>query len=390
MAGRIAVRAVESRADATAFLGLPYALYRFDPHWVPPLRTAERRRWSPRHNATLRSRWVRRFVAWRDGCPVGRVAAVVDGAFAARWYPSAGFFGFFECVDDDVVSDALFAAAEAALAERGVRAVLGPVNLSTQDEVGLVVAGFDLPPTLLSPCNPPYYERLVERAGFVKLRDYHAYAWTPGERRSALVDRVVAAAARRAGDYARLVLRPADPGRWDDEVRTLHRLYNAAFDGVWGFVPISWDEFVQRAEEFKAFYRPELVIIAEVGGEPAGFGLLLPDINEALPGLNGRLLPFGWLRLMRRVRRIGSGRLVLLGVLPRFTGRGLAALIADRMIEPAGKAGLRRVELSLVLEDNRPMRHVIEAFGCRRVKVFRLYEKSLGEPPEPVRQLGAP
>ena len=377
MANGVQVTPVESRSESKQFLDLPYTLYANDPRWVPPLRMTERRRWSPRHNATLQLRWARRFVARRHGSVVGRIAAVVDTEFATRWYPASGFFGFFESVDDGEVSDALFAAASAALGERGVRAVLGPVNLSTQDEVGLLVEGFDQPPTVLSPYNPRYYERLVRRAGFSTLRDYHAYVWTPEQRRSAPLDRVVAAAARRAGGYATLTLRAADPGRWDAEVRTLHHLYNAAFDRVWGFVPIAWEEFLQRAEEFKAFYRPELVIVAELGGEPVGFGLLLPDINEALSGLNGRLFPFGWLRLMHRVPRIGSARLILLGVLPRFTGRGLAALIADRMLEPATRIGLRRVELSLVLADNRPMRHVIEAFGCSRSKVFRLYEKKL-------------
>ncbi len=377
MADAIEVSAVEDRTAARAFLALPYALYADDPYWVPPLRMTERRRWSPRHNATLRLRRVRRFVARRRGSVVGRIAAIVDPEFAARWREASGFFGFFESVNDDEVSDALFAAAAAALAEQGVRVVLGPVNLSTQDEVGLLVEGFDAPATVLSPYNPPYYEQLVQRAGFSKLRDYLAYTWTPDRRRSAPVDRVVASAARRGGGYATLVLRPAEPRRWDDEVRTLHRLYNAAFDRVWGFVPISWEEFRQRAREFKAFYRPELVIVAELGGQPVGFGLLLPDINEALAGLQGRLLPFGWLRLMRRVSRISSGRLILLGVLPGFTGRGLAALIADRMLEPALKIGLRRVELSLVLADNRPVRHVIEAFGATKSKLFRLYEKTL-------------
>jgi len=368
---------VDDRAAARAFLHLPYTLYRGDPHWVAPLRMTERRRWSARHNATLRTRSVRRFVARRQGRVVGRIAAVVDEAFASRWCPGSGLFGFFESVDDERVSRALFAAAEAALQGQGVQQVLGPVNLSTQDEVGLLVDGFRFPPTVLSPYNPPYYERLVQGAGYAKVRDYHAYLWTPDQRRSPAVDRVVAAATRRAGGYAGLVLRPADPRRWDEEVRMLHRLYNTAFAGVWGFVPISWDEFAQRASEFKPFYRPELVIVAEVEGEPAGFGLLLPDVNEALAGLNGRLLPFGWLRLMRRVPRIRSGRLILLGVLPAFKGRGLAALIADRMIEPARKAGIRRVELSLVLEDNRPMSGVIRAFGCPVVKTFRLYGKSL-------------
>jgi GNAT superfamily N-acetyltransferase len=337
----------------------------------------ERQRWSPRHNATLRSRWVRRFIARRQGTIVGRIAAFVDQEFARRWRPGSGFFGFFESVDDDQVSHALFAVAEGALKAQGVRAVLGPVNLSTQDEVGLLVEGFHLPPTVLSPYNPPYYERLLRGAGYDKARDYHAYLWTPDQRRSPVVDRIVAAAARHAGGFAGLVLRPADPRRWDDEVRTLHHLYNTAFAGVWAFVPISWEEFSQRAEQFKAFYRPELIIIAELGGEAVGFGILLPDINEALSGLNGRLLPFGWLRLVRRVPRIRSGRLILLGVLPEFTGRGLAALIAERMLEPVRKAGLNRVELSLVLEDNRPMRHVIEAFGCPAVKAFRLYGKTL-------------
>ena len=158
----------------------------------------------------------------------------------------------------------------------------------------------------------------------------------------------------------------------------LHGLYNASFAGVWGYVPITWDEFSERAESFKPFYRPELVVVAELDGVAAGFGLVLPDVNEALAGLGGRLLPFGWLRLMRRVPRIRTARFILLGVHPAHTGRGLAARIALRMIEEGRKLGLREGELSLVLDDNARMRRIIEGFGFPRTKTFRLYEKSLG------------
>ena len=368
MADRVEVRSVESRADNSAFLALPYRLYRHDSTWVAPLRLAERQRWSARRNSSLKTRWCRRFIARRGRRVVGRIAAVVDPEFASRWRANAGFFGFFETEDDPEVAAALFAAAEAALRTQGAGHVLGPVNLSTQDEVGLLIDGFDRPPTLLSPYNPPWYRRHVEAAGYGACRDYHAYLWTPD---------LPAPPADTAAWPAGLVLRTADPRRWAEEVRMLHGLYNAAFAGVWGYVPITWDEFRERAESFKPFYRPELVVVAEQDGVPAGFGLVLPDVNTALAGLGGRLLPFGWLRLLFRVPRIRSVRFILLGVDPAHTGHGLARRIASRMIEEGRKAGVREGDLSLVLEGNVRMRRVIEALGCPRIRTFRLYEKAL-------------
>ena len=377
MAGAVEVTAVESRADHSAFVHLPYHLYRADPLWVPPLRMVERQRWSPRHNASLRGRWVRRFVARRDGAVCGRIAAVVDPLFAERWRPGAGFFGFFESVRDAEVSAALFGEAERALASQGATSVLGPVNLSTQDEVGLLVDGFDRPPTLLSPYNPPWYRDLVEAAGYAPCRDYHAYRWTPGLRPAAADRAPGAARPGTSASGAGVLVRTADPRRWNEEVRLLRGLYNAAFAGVWGFVPITEDEFAERAASFKPFYRPELVVIAEVDGAAAGFGLLLPDVNVALAGIDGRLLPFGWLRLMRRVPRIRSGRFILLGVLPDRAGRGVATAIVSRMIETGPRVGIVEGDLSLVLDENVRVRRVIEGLGCPRIKTFRLYEKRL-------------
>jgi hypothetical protein len=368
---------VQGRADHKAFCALPYELYRGDARWIPPLRLAEAQRWSARHNASLKTRRVRRFLARRGGRAVGRVAAIVDEAFAERWEAGAGFFGFFECVDDQAVCDNLLSAAHEALRAAGMRRALGPVNLSTHEEVGLLVAGFETPPTVLTPYNPPYYGVLLSAAGYEPRLDYHSYLWTPAHRQAPVVERLVRSAARNAGWWRRLVVRPFDARRWEAENRTLWRLYNVCFQDVWGFVPLSWEEYMERAEVFRRFYRPELVLIAEFDGEAVGFGLSLPDVNSALNDLDGRLLPFGWLRLARRVPRIRASRFILSGVAPEFRGRGLSALIAARMGEAMLALGMERVEVSLVHEANQSMQRVIRAFGCDRLKSFRLYEKSL-------------
>jgi GNAT superfamily N-acetyltransferase len=304
---------------------------------------------------------------------VGRIAAVVDPAFARRW--GGGFFGFFECPDDDAVAGALFAAAERFLTDQQVDSVLGPVNLSTHEEVGFLVAGPDSPPMLLSPYNPPCYSRLAENAGYDGCREYHAYLWTPQTLPSRVVNRLLRHLAVCGDDAPRI--RHLDPAHWDSELRTLHALYNAAFAELWGYVPITWEELHAQANSFKAFYRPELVLIAEVAGEAVGFGLVLPDINAALRPLHGRLLPLGLICLMRAVPRLDTGRFILLGVRPEHTGRGVAALIAHRMAETARRLGLREVELSLVQGGNEQMRHVIDAFAAPRIKTYRLYRKTL-------------
>lgn len=368
----IEIVAVGSRAEQRAFWTLPYALYRRDPHWVSPLRPMERQRWSPRHNASLRTRRVRRFLARRDGRVVGRIASVVDPAFAARWEAEAGFFGFFECPDDAGVARALLGAVEADLRAQGVRHVLGPVNLTTNDEVGLLVDGFDSRPMVLSPYNPPYYPRLVEAAGYASRLDYYAYGWTPDTGLAPVVARLRGVAARDG-----VTVRPADPGRWDAETRLLFDLYNASFADLWGFVPLTWDEYRGRTGEFRPFYRPELVLFAERDGRAVGFGLSLPDINELLAPLGGRLWPLGWLHLARGIRRIRSARFVLLGVLPEHRARGVAVVIAAEMADAVRRLGIERGELSLVQADNRKIQAVIAACGGPQTKTYRLYERRL-------------
>lgn len=375
-AGRLAVAPVESAREDREFRALPYHLYRGDACWVPPLRSDEKRRWLPRHNASLRTRWVRRFLVRRAGHTVGRVAAIVDPQFAERWEPGAAFFGFFECTEDHEACRALLGAVEDSLRGRGVGRVLGPVNLTTNDEVGLLVQGFQFPPMILSPYHPAYYRALLEGVGFTPRIDYHAYAWTPAAETGPAVSRVVRFAAR-ATVGAAVVVRPSVPRHWDAELRMLHELYNACFADLWGFVPVTWEELLERAEGFRPFYRPELALFAECGGRPVGFALALPDVNEALAHVGGRLWPLGWLRLLLRLRHTRAARFILLGVVPSFRGRGVAVLLAAAMAAAGRRLGIRRGELSLVQAENGRVRTIIEAFGGVPVKTYRLYEKSL-------------
>jgi GNAT superfamily N-acetyltransferase len=187
----------------------------------------------------------------------------------------------------------------------------------------------------------------------------------------------VTAAARGGGQAARVRIRALDGGRWTHEVATLHELYNASFADLWGFVPLSLEEFTQRAESFRPFYQPALTLVAEQDGRSIGFALTLPDINSVLAGMRGRLFPFGWLRLLREVPRIRSARFILMGVRPGFTGMGVAPLLAVRTRDALRAAGIAELEVSLVQGNNDRMRRVVEAFGCERVKTVRLYRKPL-------------
>jgi len=375
--GSVHVEPVDNAKAHREFAEFPYHLYRGDPTWVAPLRSTEMQRWSPRHNASLRGRWNSRFVVRRDGRVVGRIAAVVDPVFAERWQARAGFFGFYECRSDPEASRVLFEAAEGALRERGVEWVMGPVNLSTHDEVGLLIDGFARPPTLLTTYNPPYYETQVESAGYHPRLDYHAYECDPRHAHDPAVDRLLRMAGRAGGEQAAVTVRATTARRWEEDIRIMFDLYNRSFADLWGFVPIGRDEFMERAREFRPFYRPELALVAECGGRPIGFAIGLPDINIALAGLGGRVWPLGYLRLAWRVPRIRSLRLMLLGVLPEFVGRGVAARLAFEMTSAARRLGMRDAELSLVQDTNRSIQHVIHAFGGTRVKTYRLYAKQL-------------
>lgn len=378
-AGELKVIEVLTRTDHDRFVALPYRLYRDDPVWVPPLRIEESRRWDPARNPSLAGRPHWRFLALRGGSVVGRICASLDQLFAERWRPGAGLFGFFECADDPEAGLALLQTAERRLSEQGVWEIIGPINLTSQDEVGMLTSGFGDRPRLLSPYNPPRYPDLLAAAGYGPLRRYHAYGWTPGMQPSATMARLAGSLKRWTARMGITLNRP-DPDDWDNELRRMHALYNQAFEEVWGYTPIAWPEFHERAERFRTFYHPDLAVFAEREGELVGFGLALPDINVLLQTMGGRLLPFGWLRILARRHHLRSVRYILLAVRPDLKGSGLGLLITAWLMERAHELGIEDAELSLVDEDNADVRRIITANGCSVVKTYTLFAKAVGAP----------
>ena len=239
------------------------------------------------------------------------------------------------------------------------------------------------PATVQSPYTPPYYRALLEQAGYRLSREYYAYEASPTVEPAPAITRLVRARDRGAGPAKAVQVRAVNLSRWKDEARVLWRLYNAAFATVWGFVPISWEEFYQRARQLKPFALSDLIQIAELDGEPVGFGLTLPDVNEALIHLRGRLLPLGWLRLWRAVSRIRTARFVMIGVVPHVRGRGIGPLIAYQTQKAALRLGITKLDLSLVQASNELVQHVIRGFGSPVAKTFGLFARSLdGAPAE--------
>jgi GNAT superfamily N-acetyltransferase len=252
--------------------------------------------------------------------------------------------------------------------------IVGPVNLTTHEETGLLIDGFSSP-MVLAPWNPACHEELVIAAGYSPHRRYGAWEWTPAAVPSPAVRRI--AHTLRGDRYRTVRFRPFDPSRFDEDVDRLCSLYNDAFRDVWGFVSISPREFRERATGFRPFYRPDLVLLAFVGDDAVGFALILPDINEALHALHGRLLPFGWFSLPGRIRRIRNGRFILMAVRPDQAGRGIAAALALRLGEAVRAAGFERIEVSLVQEDNHRMVRVVEGLGCVRTRTWALFRKAI-------------
>jgi GNAT superfamily N-acetyltransferase len=365
---------VDSNSRHKEFCDVPYQLYRDDPLWVAPLIRDERRRWDPNHNASLKSRWHQRFIAKRGDQLVGRITAIVDPAFAEAWCKGCGMFGFFESEENPETALALLKTAEDAVQQQGCNRLVGPVNLTTHDETGLLVRGHESSPMFLSPYNPPYYENFLTDNGYQAISEYYAYSWLPQEYSPAITKLLQRAARQAPEDFH---IRPANPKEWTSEIHKLHELYNKSFAPLWGFVPISWEEFEQRANQFRQFYREELCLFAEVQGKEIGFAILLPDVNEALTKVNGKLFPFGWWKLLRGIPKITGVRFILLGVDPEYEGNGVSVPMVQALIEKAIEVGMQKVELSLVHSQNRRVQRVIQGFGGKSEKTYRMFEKAL-------------
>ena len=315
------------------------------------------------------------FLARRGGAVVGRIAASVNHLHNEFHEERTGFFGFFECIDDPSVARSLLAAAEAWLAARGMDRMRGPMNFSTNDESvspGILIEGFQSPPVIMMGHNPPYYLGLLEAAGFEKARDLLAY-WIDADETPPAMRRAMAALARKEG----VSIRSVDMKRFQAEVATVQDIYNSAWERNWGFVPMTEAEFAHMARQLRPVVDPRFALIAEVGGEAVAFAVGLPDYNQALRHLNGRLFPFGIFKLLWHRRRINALRVLTLGVKPAYRHLGLGAMLNLRIIENAQRAGKPRGECSWILEDNTEMRRGMERMGGRVYKTYRVMEKEL-------------
>lgn len=373
----VEVRAARAPADRGAFVRFPYALYRNDPHWVPPLEMAVRDFLDPQKNPWFEFGEADLFVARRGGEVVGRIAAVQDPRYNAFHGTHHGFFGFFECVDDVEVARALFDAAGAWLKARGYADMLGPFNFSTNYECAVLVEGFEQDPAIMMTYNPPYYARLYEACGFAKAKDLYAWELSSAALPPEKVVRIADKVKQREG----ITVRTLRLHEFQQEVARLKKVYNGAWEKNWGFVPVTDREFDHIARDLKQVVVPELVLVAEVGGEPVAFSMTVPDANQALKAAGGRLtrfgLPVGLVKLLLASRSIKRLRLITLGIVEGYRRRGIDAVLYLETLRTARAKGYSGGEISWTLEDNHLVNRAIESMGGTRSKTYRIYQRSL-------------
>jgi len=371
----------DGRGARRQFLELPYRLYRDDPNWVPPLRSRQRRLFAGR-GAFLEHADMALLLARRGGRPVARVAAIHNRAHNDRHGDRVGFFGFFECARDDAgAAAAVLGAAETWLAARGLDTLRGPVNPSMNAECGLLVDGFDSPPMALMPYNPPQYAALLESAGLAKCKDLYAYLLL-GERldeTTAPRERLARLAAAARKRHPELSIRCLDMADYQADVLRFLDVFERARRDNWGHVPLTRAEALQTAAELRRVVDPGLIFLAEVAGRPAGASLALPNISPALAAAGGRLLPFGWLRFARQLKRTREMRIFGIAALEPYRHMGITGLLFLETILAGLARGIRRAEASWVLEDNlMSNRSITGGLAPELYKTYRIYEKAIG------------
>ena len=370
---------VSTRRDLRRFVDLPWRLFdqtRF-PAWVPPLRATVHDALDRAKNPFYADADRELFLALRGGKVVGRIAAIENRAHNRFHGDRVGFWGFFECIDDQGVADALFDAADRWLATRGLDVLRGPMNPSTNYECGLLIDGFEHRPSFMTTWNPPYYVSLCECAGQVKVKDLLAYHIPMGDPSWSL-PRTFERLAERAVLKSRVAFRDLDLRRFDQELEVCWEVYNAAWERNWGFVPMSKAEFVHTARDMKPLLNPRYAFAAEVDGRTVAFMLAVPDYSAVLQRIGtGRLLPTGALRLLLGKRGIRDWRVMALGLRREYRTRGILPLFAWEAFRRGQQAGERGAEASWTLEDNEPMNRAMTAMGTRIHRRWRVYDRGI-------------
>ena len=355
------------------FITFPWKIYEDDPNWVPPLIIDKLDFLNPKKNPFFLHSSAQLFMAFRGNEPVGRISAQVNNQHLHVHKDDTGFFGFFECVNDREVASALFETAGEWLKERGMQTMRGPASFSVTDEIGLLVEGLGRPPKVLMPYNPEYYISLIEDYGFSKIQDLYAYILFAQDGMSGLVKRMVKSAMKDPN----LVIRNPTKKTIKQDMEMIKIIYKEAWSENWGSVPLTPEEFEHTAKEISLFYDPDITFIAEYKGEPAGVSIVLPDLNQALKHANGRLFPFGLLKILFYRRKIKEIRMPIMGVREAYRNRGIDAIFYNETYNSAVAKGIRSCELSWVLESNTTLNRILKKLGAKRDKTYRLYDYPL-------------
>lgn len=380
----LAIRPVNGASDTRAFIDLAYRLNRDDPNWVPPLRSEVAGMIDPRKNGWFSHAQAQLFLAERDGRTVGRISAHID-RLALEMPPEQGFgpgtgcFGLFEA-EDATTARALINTAEGWLRNQGMTRVVGPVSLSIWEEPGLLIEGHDHPPTVMMGHHRRVYRDWIEAAGFAPVKQLVTYELDITQPFPPLVQRVIALGEKNP----RIVIRPVNKAKFDQEAATILAILNDAWSDNWGFVPLTQPEIDDVGKKLKPIVFENLIRIAELDGEPVAFMITLPDLNEAIAPLNGRLLPFGWAKLLLWLRRgkARTMRVPLMGVVKRLQGSRMASQLAFMMIEYIRRSAINdfhatRGEIGWILDDNQGMVAIADTIESRINRIYQVYAKPL-------------
>jgi GNAT superfamily N-acetyltransferase len=374
----IAIQPVETRSQQQRFIRLPWRIYADDPCWMPPVIMSQQELLGFRKHPFYERSKSRSFLATRGGRDVGRITAIVNAGHIDRYKEQRGFFGFFECDEDTAASRALFQAAGDWLHSQGMTCIRGPANPTLNYECGLLIEGFDTPPFFMMTHNRPWYAQLVEDAGFGKIEDMFAF-WGETSMLGGLDPKLVTMVEGVKERFG-VTIRPLDRRRFADEVRTFLHIYNESLGGTWGFVPLTSGEIDHMAASLKYLIEPELTLMAEVEGKPVGAVFCLLDYNPRIKAIDGRLFPFGFLRLLWNKKAIKRLRAISTNVIPEYQAWGIGLVLMNGLYERFMKWGLREVEFSWVLESNYLSRRTLERGGALVTKKYRMYQD---DPPRP-------
>ncbi|MCC7386132.1 MAG: N-acetyltransferase [Deltaproteobacteria bacterium] len=378
---RLDILDLGKKSDRARFLEVTEPLYRGDPYYIEPLRMERMHLLDLPHNPAMKDIEAHVIIATKDGRDVGRLTAHLDHAYDRYHGTKSGWFGFFECINDKKVAHAMFAQGMRWLRQKGAVDCIGPMNFNTNQQCGLLVENFDRPPMVEMTYNPRYYEPLITSYGFKKAKDLFVY-WidvhAPLENpKIARVAKIAEKIKQREG----VSIRHGDKRRWKEEVELLFSIYNRAWTKNWGYVPVNKAEFEQLANSVKPILREEVVLIVEVRGDPVGFAMTLPDVNEIMPR-NGKLLPLGWAKMltgMRKIRtgKIKHGRLMVLGMAPEYRKRGLESLLFLETALRCNQIGLHSGEVGWTLEDNHLINRAVESMDGKLDRRYRLFGLTL-------------